>query len=241
MRQITSDEFKQAVNKNPTWASTITEPIEITDYCDMPNSKITHLSPLLTFSGKDKHGDSANFSGCKNLKIATGNYKGFVYFNKSGIEKIRNLKCGKDNSGDSANFSGCKNLRIATGNYEGAVNFSESGIEKIENLNCGKNNNGYSADFYGCKNLKVATGNYEGAVDFSYSGIEKIENLKCEKHKHRKSANFDDCKTLKIKDLSNKIIEQAINQKWVGVDFKNELKKRLILARIRESAIEIEF
>ena len=155
MRQITSAEFKQAVNIDPAWASTITEPIEITDYCDMKGSNISHLSPLLTFRGKDYYGNSA--------------------------------------------------------------------------------------DFYGCKNLKIATGNFKGYSSFSHSGIEKIENLKCEKHKHRKSANFDDCKTLKIKDLSNKIIEQAINQKWVGVDFKNELKKRLILARIRESAIEIEF
>ena len=198
MKQITSAEFKQAVNIDPAWASTITKPIEITDYCDMPNSKITHLSPLLTFNGKNNDGDSANFSGCKNLKIATGNFKGYSSFSYSGIEKIENLNCGVDKNGNSTFFSGCKNLRIATGNYEGAVDFSESGIEKIENLNCNKNISTHSSHFGKCENLKM-------------------------------------------QNLTNQVIQQAVDQNWIGIDFNIELKKRLTLAKIQESAVEIEF
>ena len=165
MRQITSAEFKQAIDIDPAWASTITESIEITDYCNMVGSNISHLSPLLTFSEKNDYGDSADFSNCENLKIATGNYKGSVHFSYSGVEKIEHLNCGKNSNGNSANFENCKNLKIATGNYPGLVDFSESGIEKIKNLNCGKDKHGGSAYFYNCKNLKIIEGNFLGSIN----------------------------------------------------------------------------
>jgi len=192
MRQITSAEFKQAIDIDPAWASTITEPIEITDYCNMKGSNISHLSPLLTFRGK------ASFNKCKNLKIATGNYERTVSFSESGIEKIENLNCGKSNDRSSAYFTQCENLKIATGDYDGSVHFSYSGVEKIEHLNCGENSNGDSANFSECKNLKIATGNYPGAVNFWNSGIEKIENLNCGKNNNGRSANFSNCENLKI-------------------------------------------
>jgi hypothetical protein len=58
MKQITSDDFRKAVELDPSWASKLTEPVEITNYCDMARSNITHLSPLLYFTGVDQDGDA---------------------------------------------------------------------------------------------------------------------------------------------------------------------------------------
>jgi len=135
MKKITGEEFERKIIKDPAWCKTIKEPLEVTTSINLSCSKISHLSPLLTFSGKDHVGWVACFAGCKDLKIATGTYKGYVSFEESGIEKIENLTVkGVDKEGASANFALCENLKVATGNYKGAVSFEKSGITNIKDL-----------------------------------------------------------------------------------------------------------
>jgi len=153
MKTLTAGEFEAAVGLDPAWASKLTEPVEITDYCDMTGSKITHLSPLLHFKGKDEDGDSAAFWKCQSLKTAEGNFSGFVSFMNAGIQKIGSITCGKNKKGNSADFYKCQSLKTAEGTFPGAVDFSHSGIEKIGELTCGKNLNGMRADFQACPNL----------------------------------------------------------------------------------------
>lgn len=97
MRQITSDEFKAAVAIDPAWATTLTEQTEVTGYCDMTGSKITHLSSLLSFTARNGKGNSADFSGCRNIKVAEGHFAGFVDFSESSIEKIGELTITRPN------------------------------------------------------------------------------------------------------------------------------------------------
>jgi hypothetical protein len=178
MKQITARQFKAFIKQNPSWCETLTEPVEITTYCNMSYSNITHLSPLLTFSGRNKYyGNAANFHGCDNLRIATGTYLGRVDFSYSGVNEIKNLVVSAPNKyGWAANFHGCENLKIATGTYSGFVDFALSGVEEIKDLVVSTPDlSGYAASFYGCKNLRVATGTYPGHVDFVHSGVSEIE------------------------------------------------------------------
>jgi hypothetical protein len=196
--KITAAEFLAMIAENPSVFEHWNTPLEITEYVECKNSPITHLSPHLTFSGKDFEETSASFYKCKNLKRATGNFKGTLLIWNSGIETIENLHVGKDKYGYSASFPFCQNLQIASGNFEGFVSFEKSGIKKIENLNVGKDKAGISASFCGCPNLKIATGDFPGLVDFSESGVEKIVNLNAGKHEDGISADFLGCKNLKI-------------------------------------------
>jgi len=144
--KMTGEEFVKIVEIQPDFCKNLTEPLEVTTYVDLYRENITHLSPLITFSGDNGIGCAAHFHSCKNLKIATGTYEGWVYFGNSGVEKIENLiVTGTDRVNNSASFYGCKNLKVATGNYEGFVNFSKSGVETIKDLNAKE------TCFVGCK------------------------------------------------------------------------------------------
>lgn len=198
MRKITAFEFEQAVKRDPAWASKLTEPVEITDYCDMSFSKITSLSPLLHFTYRGTEGNSAIFWGCESLKIAEGNFAGCVNFSNSGIEKIGDLTCEKNDDGYSAKFWDCESLKIAEGNFPGFANFSNSGIEKIKKLTCGKNRMGNSASFTGCESLKIAEGNFPGFASFANSGIEKIGDLTCGKNVAGNRLDVTKCKLEEI-------------------------------------------
>jgi len=123
------------VEKDPAWASTLTEPVEITGVCDMRESKITHLSSFLHFTGRDENGYCADFSDCRSLGVAEGTFAGMVEFSHSSIEAIGNLtveKPGRDKI--AALFLACKQLKIAKGTFPGFVGFGLSGIEEIGDL-----------------------------------------------------------------------------------------------------------
>lgn len=107
---MASKEFQQFVEIDPAWASKLTEPTEITDYCCMQASKITHLSPLLYFTGKDKAGDCASFFCCKSLRVAEGNFTGFVSFSGSNIQKIGALTCRPNAFGICLSITNCEKL-----------------------------------------------------------------------------------------------------------------------------------
>ena len=103
MKQITGEEFVENIKKDPSWCLSVKEPIEITTYVQIVAGQITHLSPLLTFSG-NKHGLAADFGNCEGLKVATGNFKGSVYFQYSGITTIKDLNIKIEETDIKANF-----------------------------------------------------------------------------------------------------------------------------------------
>jgi hypothetical protein len=198
LTKITALEFYVMLCDNPSVFEHWDTPLEITESVDCSQSPITHLSPHLTFSGRNETGEGANFRSCKNLQTATGNFKGSVDFSESGVEKIENLNVGKDNNQNSGWFYNCKNLKIATGNFEGFVNFKDTYIEKIENLNVGYEGTS-PIDFSNFWSLEIVkNSNFKGHVDFSNSNIKHIENLNIGKNENGESANFRRCKAVEI-------------------------------------------
>lgn len=188
MKSITSKEFKKQIDLDPAWASKLTEPVEITDYCNMVGSEITHLSGLLHFTGEDHLGNCADFSRCASLEIAEGNFSGYVSFHASKIQKISNLNCGEDRTGNSASFSGCQSLKIAEGNFSGCVSFFWSGIEKIGNLHCGRDADGNSTIF--------PEGDSPGIADFPNSTIKRKEILNYDQNSRGVCLNIRECENL---------------------------------------------
>jgi hypothetical protein len=201
MKQITALEFKKAVSENPAWATTLTEPVEITGYCRLIQSPITYLSPLLHFIGSGPNAlYAATFQDCRHLKVAEGTFHGGVSFKTSRIERIGELtvtRTGLD--GYAASFDQCKLLKVAEGNYPGHVDFSNSGITRINNLVItAANVNGDCADFCGCHRLKTARGHYSGSVCFDDSGIKRIGLLVITQPDHNgAAATFQRCNRLK--------------------------------------------
>ena len=172
---MTGLEFMLKIDEDPSWCLSIKEPLEITTYVQLIKEAITHLSPFLTFSGKNEMGWAADFERCKNLKVATGTFHGFVYFGSSGIKEIKNLNItGIDSEGDSANFYSCKNLKVATGTFKGAVNFESSKIEEIKELIIqNKNIKKEKASFIFCPIKYVPKKYREKGFGFNYGVIEK--------------------------------------------------------------------
>jgi len=207
MNKMTYDQFKQAIEIDPAWASKLTEPVEITDYCDMKGSGITHLSPLLHFTGRDEFGHVADFWGCEALKVAEGNYSGLVWFSSSGVEEIGELVVTRpDKEGTAAGFLECEYLKIARGSYAGFVNFTSSGVERIDtdNLRISQADSlGWAANFSNCVCLKVAEGDFPGRVDFTSCLISRIGNLNVTLPDSKGNAcSFAACRKLKVAEGS---------------------------------------
>ena len=195
MKKITGKEFKDLIEKDPSWCKDLKEPLKITGFTRLDYSNITHLSPLITFS-KDDMGWAASFYGCKNLKVATGTFNGFLQLKESGIEKIENLTVkGVECSGWSANFSDCENLKVATGTFTGSVKFSKTKVETIKDLIIKKENNkGVKANFLDCP-IKYVPREYRGKK-FIFN--EKIIENSIKKDTRNKTIN-------KIKSETNNI------------------------------------
>ena len=110
MKKMTGEEFYELIRKDPSWCLNIKEPLEITTYVELIYTNITHLSPLLTFKGKNNGNLQwvADFRQCKFLKVATGIYDGFVNFSGAGITTIKDLIIKKsDATGEKARFINC--------------------------------------------------------------------------------------------------------------------------------------
>jgi hypothetical protein len=160
MEKITAAKFYNMLERDPSIFQHWNTPLEITQYVDCENSEITHLSKHLVFSGLNENEDSANFTDCKSLTVATGTFSKYAVFSGSSIQRIENLTvCKPDKNGNAANFYSCKNLEIATGIYPGAVNFSWSGIHTIQNLHIeNPDQDGDYTAFYQCPNLHNLNG-----------------------------------------------------------------------------------
>jgi hypothetical protein len=130
-------EFKNIILGEPDWASRLKEATYITEYCDLRGSRITHLSPLLHFQGRNKEGSVACFSSCENLLVAEGNFYGHVEFTNSGVHRIDTqnfrIHC-PDEDGYAADFDNCENLKTMEGNFPGFVYFICSNIQTIGDI-----------------------------------------------------------------------------------------------------------
>ena len=196
--KMTGSEFEKVIEKNPSWCLRLTAPLEITTYAHLINSKITHLSPLITFSGGDK-GWAANFSKCKNLKVATGKFEGIVNFENSGVEKIENLTVDANiTSKGVASFRYCKNLKVASGTYSGHVNFSDTGVETIKDLIITSGFLGIKASILNCP-VKYASKEYRSREYSLDTGIIKTSIKKDKEDKIKKTIK-------EIKEEANNII-----------------------------------
>jgi hypothetical protein len=90
---MTAEELTEEIRRDTGWAAKLTEPLEIRGPCNLGFSKITHLSPLLTFW------DNISLAHCYHLKVAEGTFKAWVYLRDSGIEETGDLKLmGPQNS-----------------------------------------------------------------------------------------------------------------------------------------------
>jgi hypothetical protein len=186
--KINRDTFYDMITENPSVFKDWNTPLEITEFVDCCRDlKLTHLSPYLTFSGKNEDGVSADFSHCPKLKIATGTFHGTVWFNESAIETIENLEVkGTDDNGVSGYFWYCDQLKTASGKYEGCADFSESAIESIQNLHIETTNSeGYHVDFSNCKNLKRLDG-----FDISKKIRIEPQKLKAETNRRKSLKTF---------------------------------------------------
>jgi hypothetical protein len=153
--KITAAEFYTLLDENPSIFKAWKTPLEITEPVYLQYSPITHLSPHLTFSGKDEKDRSATFKDCEALEIATGTFHNAVSFKRSGIKTIETLHIlSSDYEGIAAHFLGCKQLQTLQGTYPGAVSASGSGISNIENVHIETpNSHGVYMFLYGCPNI----------------------------------------------------------------------------------------
>jgi hypothetical protein len=150
---ILAEDFKKIVNDKPDWCKHIVNPVNIIGEADLSKSRISHLSPKITFCGEpfgqeNRNEKVADFSDCKFLKRAEGTFLGFVNFCSSRVEKIGDLKVilTKDKDGKpleehekskelwAASFAMCYQLKNANGYFEGFVNFESSSIEQIDDI-----------------------------------------------------------------------------------------------------------
>ena len=131
--KITGREFESIIKKDPSWCKNLKEEVEVTTFVDLSKSKITHLSPFITFSGIDKQGRSADFENCKNLEAATGTFQEFVDFSYSGVTTIKDLIIKNPNKNkDKAAFFGCP-IKYASKEYRNGEFLFEEGIIYISN------------------------------------------------------------------------------------------------------------
>jgi hypothetical protein len=188
MRTITPEQLVKAIAWDPAWARGLTEPLKVTGFVNLNNSKITHLSEFLIFDGANAFGEVASFKGCTGLQVPLGKYNGAVSFEESGVRwvpKESNLLQikGMSSQGMAANFASCFQLEEAAGVFHGGVDFSGSALKTIGELKIfghfkeAWGLSGFSASFYNCQNLDAASGDYEYPADFTASSVKTIEKL----------------------------------------------------------------
>lgn len=242
MHQITSDQFKEAVKMDPAWASKLTEPVEITGWCDMSNSKITHLSPLLRFkpnADELKNGGEVAiaFDNCRHLKKIEGTFYDEVSFIDCGAEEIGELEVHAGPDGMTAHFNGCTNLKVARGTFHGGVTFSHTGVEKIdtENLHVTRPDaDGVAVKFSYCKKLKVLEGDYPGSVHAFESGIEKIGKLTCQMNKNGITLDLDKCPNLR--EIPDRLISGALLEESLRTKTEKQIAAR---PRLKQPTLEL--
>lgn len=197
MKSLTAKEFKEIIKNDPSWAKSLQEPVEIRTYINLDNSNITHLSPFLRFTGRDKDGNVASFKGCSKLQVAEGTFDGFVDFGVNYDELELNLQAEGGNQDDLAilnepvskkdELDPKNQTQTPNGDIKENKKYRQEareeeiielpyacpvGIKSIGNLNILRpNNKGYAVDFTGCIYLKEYTGKYPGHVDIGHNDL----------------------------------------------------------------------
>ena len=49
--RLSAKKFRALIQQDPSWCRKLRQPIEISGYCDMEGTTITHLSPYIIFTG----------------------------------------------------------------------------------------------------------------------------------------------------------------------------------------------
>lgn len=165
--RISAKEFMRRTQEDPSWAKNLSHPVIVYEYVDMSNSNIRYLSRWLRFSGKNMMGESANFSGTKELENGEGTYDGSVDFSKSGIKTIGRLKVlgrylfmtqSAQKESFSAYFYQCFNLKKLSGEFAYAVAAAESNISVIENFKVRNSDSEYKVDLSCNPTKKIGKG-----------------------------------------------------------------------------------
>jgi len=190
MRSISAKQFKEFIEKDPAWASKLTGPVDIRTYANMDNTGITHLSPMLHFSGRDENGNVASFKGCSKLEVAEGTFRGFVDFGVSydEIDLSLNAEGNSEESLDDIDRPSTNNVKNDTreepqeyeeykGNEEDIINFPYAtpvGIKRVGELYILEpNTKGCAVDFTGCAFLKEYRGIYPGHIEIGHHDLLK--------------------------------------------------------------------
>ena len=70
MKTITAAEFQQSDELDPAWGSKLSELVEITNFSCLCNLPITHLSPILHFTGRNIPCNEALIQKCRPLEVS---------------------------------------------------------------------------------------------------------------------------------------------------------------------------
>jgi hypothetical protein len=88
--KINATTFYTLILHNPSIFKDWKTPLEITEYVEVFHSDITHLNPLLHFTGVNVK-TSACFIGCHKLKTLTGNFNYAVSIESESLTTIKDL------------------------------------------------------------------------------------------------------------------------------------------------------
>jgi len=175
MRSISARQFKEFIEKDPSWASKLKERVEVRTYANMDNTNITHLSPFLLFSGRNAEGNVASFKGCAKLKVAEGNFDGFVDFGASYNEMEVNLEAEGGNDDNLSILEKEAKVEKEQDKTEDIIDlpFADPvGIEKIGDIKILRpNNKGYAVDYTGCIHLNKYRGTYPGHINIGHNDL----------------------------------------------------------------------
>lgn len=194
MRQMTGREFVARIRRNPSWAKSLEEPLEVTTFANLDGTEITHLSPLITFRGRNKSGNVASFRNCQKLEIAEGTFDGFVDFGRvwiekgkkmkeipTGIKKIGRLRVLRPNDhGDAINLEGCAGVQHFKGTFPGAVFIGHNENIELINITVTKaNNRGFALCISEAEVGKIE-GKLKGTILLHFSRLRTLGDVKTE-------------------------------------------------------------
>ncbi len=240
MKKITAEDFEKAIMLDPAWASKLNEPVEITTFCEITSSDISHLSPHLHFTGKNCCGMVAEFWFCQNLKVVQGTFHGGVSFSQAGIERIdyESFAVTECRGVAATTFSSCFDLKVAEGTFAGPVYFSSCGIERIDPkklIITPTGEKGMVAIFDECPRLKVVEGKFPGSVVFDHCNIERLGMLEVETDVRGQTASFINCPSLSLRTSPMETLQSLAQGEVTGIDVQAEIDRRIMMEFIKST------
>jgi hypothetical protein len=144
--RISQTLFLGLISHDPSIFKEWTAPTEITDYIPgigtyrednhVNETKLTHLSPSLTFTGKTYRGNSAEFKEYKNLEIGTGTFQRGVVFESSALKEIKDIRILEPNNfGIVIELDNCPELEKISGIWKGKLKINKCPKLSLKNIN----------------------------------------------------------------------------------------------------------